>query len=95
MSGVDIPPSLVTHHRNLTLQEKPMKTLRKLTATAVLLLALALPAFAGDMHAPVAPPPPPQSDLISEDATLNSETADLYPLTEATLLMLQSVLALF
>jgi len=80
-----------------------MKTLRQLSASALLMLALALPAFAGDMHGPVvAPPPPPQTseetaqpDAPTEGAILGCETGEIDPLTEVTLLMLQGVLALF
>ena len=80
-----------------------MKTLRQLSASALLMLALALPAFAGDMHSPViSPPPPPKSsettaqpDMTTEGAALGGETGVLDPLTEVTLLMLQGVLALF
>jgi len=80
-----------------------MKTLRQLSASALLIFALALPAFAGDMHSPVvAPPPPPktseetaQPDATMGGAILSGETGELDPLTEATLLMLQGVLALF
>ena len=72
-----------------------MKTLRQLSASAVLILALALPAFAGDMHSPVvAPPPPPKNseETTQPDATTEGE---FDPLTEVTLLMMQGVLALF
>ncbi|HEX7176265.1 MAG TPA: hypothetical protein VF240_13465 [Pyrinomonadaceae bacterium] len=80
-----------------------MKTLRQLSASALLMLVFALPAFAGDMHFPVAPPQPPpaapapltQPNSTSGDAALGVETADVDPLTEITLLMLQGVLALF
>jgi len=80
-----------------------MKTLRQFSASAVLLLVLALPTLAGDMHSPVAPPPPPTTDSAlmtptdsaSGDATLSGEPAGLDPLMEAALLMLQGALALF
>ena len=80
-----------------------MKTLRQLSASALLMLVLALPVFAGDMHSPVvAPPPPPpasevmaQPDSTPEGMALSDETAELNPLTEISLLLLQGVLALF
>jgi hypothetical protein len=77
-----------------------MKTLRQLTASALLLLVLSLPALAGDMHCPVVPPPPPPEEMtrqasISESATAGEETTELNPLTEFSLLMLQGALALF
>jgi len=99
----DVPSFLVTHHLNFKLQEKPMKTLRQLTASALLMLVLALPVFAGDMQFPVAPAPPPpagstpgtQTNPASGGTTLDAETANLDPLTEISLLMLRGVLALF
>ena len=80
-----------------------MKMLRQLTISALLMLVLALPAFAGDMHAPVVPLPPPSSESVMTSqsdstfgyATPSGEAAELDPLTEVTLLMLQGVLALF
>jgi len=79
-----------------------MKTLRQLTASALLMLVLALPAFAGDMQFPVVPAPPPVESApatgtnpASEGTTPDAETANLDPLTEISLLMLRGVLALF
>ena len=80
-----------------------MKTLRQLSASALLMLVLALPAFAGDMHSPVVapPPPPPASEVIAQpDSTpegmaRSDETAEPDALTEVSLLLLQGVLALF
>lgn len=80
-----------------------MKTLRQFSASAVLLLVLALPTLAGDMHSPAAPPPPPppasttidQQNSESGDMTQDGMTAGLDPLTELALLMLQGALALF
>lgn len=72
-----------------------MKVLRQLIASALLMLALTLPTLAGDMHSPVMapPPPPPSSDATAQPE--DSGTGEIDPLTEATLLMLQGVLALF
>lgn len=80
-----------------------MKTLRQLTASALLMLVLALPAFGGDMQFPVAPPPPPpaestpgaETNPASGGTTLDAEAANLDPLTEISLLMLRGVLSLF
>ena len=80
-----------------------MKTLRQLTASALLMLVLTLPAFAGDMHFPVAPAPPPpanstpatQTNPASGGTTPDAEAANLDPLAEISLLMLQGVLAWF
>ena len=79
-----------------------MKALRQLSATALLVLVLALPAFAGDMQFPVMPTPPPddakevtQPAPASGGTTLGAETAGLDPLTEISLLMLQGVWTLF
>jgi hypothetical protein len=80
-----------------------MKTLRQLSASALLMLFLALPALAGDMQFPVVPPPAPphtsstmpQPNSTSVDAASDVEGAEVDPLTEVTLLILQGVLALF
>lgn len=48
--------------------------MRKTLTTAALLLALSCPAFAGEMHTPAAPTPPPPTSATQEPAdgvTLN------------------------
>lgn len=77
-----------------------MKTLRQLSASALLLLVLTLPALAGDMHCPVVPPPPPTEEgrlsaSAPEGMTPDGEATELDALTEFSLLMLQGALALF
>jgi hypothetical protein len=82
-----------------------MKNLKKLCATCALTLALALPAFAGNMEAGATAPPPPPPD--SSSATTQGEmptgiTGDMLagvtatdPATEVMLSLLQSLLSLF
>lgn len=48
--------------------------MRKTLTTAALVLALSCPAFAGIMHTPVAPePPPPQSAPAAQEPTTDGE----------------------
>ena len=51
--------------------------MRKTLTTAALLLALSCPAFAGEMHTPGSPTPPPQSASVApapaDSVTLNGE----------------------
>ncbi len=84
-----------------------MKNLRTLCAALVLVGALTLPAFAGEIGTGIAPPPTPNATgEIGTGATdgdigtgAASEEADEATtpdsVTEAALLLLQSVLALF
>lgn len=83
-----------------------MKPLRQLCAATVLVFALGLPAFAGDMECGnVPPPPPPQqtASVIDDTATgttatnetSSEETTFVDPVTELTLDILQSVLSIF
>lgn len=80
-----------------------MKHLRRICASAVLTLAFACSALAGDMECGDVPPPPPQqmtSTTSQTDtgitATNNmSSTTAVDPVTEAALNILQSVLSLF
>ena len=78
-----------------------MKPLRRLCATFVLALALALPAFAGDMTTGVAAPPPrsqatatgDMSTTAAGDMTTGITATD--PATDILLSLLQSLLSLF
>jgi Spy/CpxP family protein refolding chaperone len=80
-----------------------MTTLRRLCAAFVLALALALPAFAGDMSTSVvSPPPPPESQVTMQgqmDTGVAGETPNNItgtdPTTDLFLSLLQSLLALF
>jgi hypothetical protein len=79
-----------------------MRYLKKLFAACVLTLALALPAFAGDMLAGVTsqPPSPPQATAqgdmsagVAGDMGAGGKATD--PATEVWLSLLQSLLSLF
>jgi hypothetical protein len=83
-----------------------MKTLRQLCVAVVFTLALALPAFAGEMEigSPTPPPSQPQTatvngemeiGLTGQEETGSSEATAADPATETVLNLLQSVLALF
>ena len=80
-----------------------MKHLRHLCAATVLTFTFVLATFAGDMQCGVVSPPPdpPASvlgDTTNEVTVTNEErpeTSFVDPLTELTLNILQSVLALF
>ena len=74
-----------------------MKTLRQLCASALLMLVLTLPALGGDIHSPVTAPPaqPPSATQPPPPPPSDGDAGDFDPLTEAALLMLQGVLALF
>ena len=84
-----------------------MKTLRQLCVAVVFTLALALPAFAGEMEIG-APAPPPTSQpqtatvngvmdtgLTGQEETGSGEVSATDSATEAALNLIQSVLALF
>lgn len=51
-----------------------MKTLRKMTAAALLACVLAVSASAGEMSAGYAPPPPPPPDPPPASAVAGTET---------------------
>jgi hypothetical protein len=84
-----------------------MKTLRQLCAVAALTLALAAPAFAGEMHIGSPTPPPPsqpqaatvngdmQTGLTGQEETGSGEVPATDSATDAVLNLLQSVLSLF
>ena len=79
-----------------------MKTLRTFCAACVLALMLAVPALAGHIETGIAPPPPPdpvptttEPDTGSVAGHIETGVAPTAPITEATLSLLQSVLALF
>ncbi len=83
-----------------------MKTLRQLCVAVVFTLALALPAFAGEMEigSPTPPPSQPQTatvngemeiGLTGQEETGSSEATAADSATETVLNLLQSVLALF
>jgi hypothetical protein len=80
-----------------------MKTLRQLCVASVLVLALAIPAFAGEIQIGVAPPPTQtsmangeiQTTVTGQAETGSSEATAADSATEIALNMLQSVLALF
>ena len=83
-----------------------MKTLRQLCVVVVFTLALALPAFAGEMSigSPTPPPSQPQTatvngempiGLTGQEETGSGEVSATDSATEAVLNLLQSVLALF
>jgi hypothetical protein len=67
--------------------------MRKIIKAAVLTLALAIPAWAGDIGCPIAPPQGRQAQSSPEPA----KTGDMgFPIaTEVGLSLLQSLLALF
>jgi hypothetical protein len=83
-----------------------MKTLRQLCVVVVFTLALAVPAFAGEMHigSPTPPPSQPQTatvngemqiGLTGQEETGSGEVSATDSATETVLNLLQSVLSLF
>jgi hypothetical protein len=84
-----------------------MKTLRQLCAVVVFTLALAIPAFAGEMEIGAPAPPPSQPSqtatvngemeigLTGQEETGSGEVSATDSATEIALNLLQSVLALF
>ena len=83
-----------------------MKTLRQLCVAVVFTLALAIPAFAGEMDTGRTSPPPSQPQtaavngeipigLTGQEETGSGEVSATDSATEAVLNLLQSVLALF
>jgi len=73
-----------------------MKSSRKSLCVLVLVLALTSSAFAGDIHHPLAPPPPPGApsvEIPTGEVVSTPEATDT--ITEAALNLLQSFLTLF
>lgn len=68
-----------------------MRNLRSLCAAALLTLALAAPASAGNIHTPVATPPP----SATEQESTGDEATAPDSVTEVALDLLRSVLSLF
>ncbi len=68
--------------------------MRKTLTTAALLLAFSCPALAGEMHTPpVAPPEPPQANIVQEPSTTSEDTTGAADtLTQIALTLLTSVL---
>jgi hypothetical protein len=85
-------------------RRKLMKHLRQFCVASILTVVLALSAFAGDIECGVvAPPPPPAASAMGDiecgltdiNGTQSIETASIDPVTDFTLNILQSMLALF
>jgi len=92
--------------QNRPLGEKSMKKIRQVCICLALTIVLALSAFAGEIPFPGAtnPPPPPQSTVTGDISTpgitatgeiSTTDVAELDPVTEAALSLLQSILSLF
>ena len=97
--------SLQPAHHNRSDKENQMKTLRQLSVASVFVFALAIPAFAGEIQIPLAPPPQSaqsataqgeiQTTVTGQDGTGSSEATAADSATGAALNLLQSVLSLF
>ncbi len=82
-----------------------MKTLRQLCVASVFVLALASPAFAGQIDTGIAPPPQPtqtattdgqiEIGVTGQTETDSGEATAIDSATEIALTLLQSVLSLF
>jgi hypothetical protein len=80
-----------------------MKCLHRFCFASVLTFALTVSTFAGDIHTGAVPPPPDpivstgdiECGVIQTNENSMSETASVDPMTELTLNILQSVMALF
>jgi hypothetical protein len=80
-----------------------MKTLRQLCVASVFTLALSMPAFAGQIETPLAPPTAPaataegeiSTGVTGQEETGSGEASATDSATEIALNLLQSVLALF
>ena len=70
-----------------------MKTLRKLTAAALLACALAVSASAGEMSAPGATPPPPPPDPPPASSSPSEETGETADFADLIAVLLNGVLA--
>lgn len=79
-----------------------MKRLKLFLTATVLTLVLVTPAFAGDMETTVTSQPPPPTVTVGGRQTTvtvtsgtSNETADIHPMTEIAINLLQSMLSLF
>jgi hypothetical protein len=77
-----------------------MKTLRQLCVASVFVFALAIPAFAGEIQIPLAPPPTPIPTTAGWISTGKEETGGIETTAsgsaaDVALSLLQSVLSLF
>lgn len=82
-----------------------MKNLRRLSVTCAFTLALAIPAFAGEIQTGIAPAPTPQQQAAGEIQTgvagqiettgSVSEATPIDSVAQAALNLIQTVLALF
>ena len=83
-----------------------MKTLRQLCVASVVVFALALPAFAGEIQTGIAPSPTPQQQQVAGEIQTGvagqietigsvSEATPIDSVAQAALNLIQSVLALF
>jgi hypothetical protein len=73
--------------------------MRKIIKAAVLILALAIPIWAGEIGNPIAPPPPGEigNPLVAPSSTEPTKTGDMgFPInaTDVGLTLLQSLLTL-
>lgn len=71
-----------------------MNSLRLSIAVGALILTLTIPAFAGEMHTPIAPPPPPAGDMETTCRVSATGFMDITG-TEIGLSLMQDVLSLF
>jgi hypothetical protein len=69
--------------------------MRKTLRASVLMLALCVPAFAGDIANPASPQPPQQSMTAEEQAAGNIQDGAANSLSETVLSLLEGVLTLF
>lgn len=77
-----------------------MKRIQRLIAIFALTMVIACSAMAGDMPGPGAQQPPPSSITATEDTPIpeaepTDSTSVIYPVTQLTLSLLQSLLLLF
>ncbi len=80
-----------------------MRALRLLCVTSVFTLALAIPAFAGDIQTGVTSPPPQtvtangdiQTTVMGQEEAVSGEAAAADSVAESVLNLIQSVLSLF
>jgi hypothetical protein len=70
-----------------------MKYLRLSLATGALTLILAIPAFAGEIHTPIAPPPPPADGEVNTSAAATGDMETT--VAEIALAFVQDMLSLF
>ena len=75
-----------------------MNHLRLSLAVGALILALAIPTYAGEIHTPIAPPPPPEAGEMDAGAAATGDmgcpgVSD--SVTEIALSIVQDMLSLF